>query len=166
MICEGRAYRSAQPTPETLERVIRDKHVRTMVNLRGENEKELWYQREKTACEKAGVKLVNIRLSASAMPSRENLLALFELFSDPSNEPLLIHCKSGADRSGMAAGLWRMIALKEDAATAMQELSIKYGHFRAFHPQMSRMVEMFRPTREWIEQEYKPDDGPQKDGDD
>lgn len=164
-IVEGRAYRCAQPGTDIIEHAVREHKIRTIVNLRGENEKQNWYQIEKAACARLGVRMIDIRLSASAYPSRENLLKMYDLFADPANEPILLHCKSGADRSGMAAALWRMTALKQDAKTALAELSMKYGHFRRVHPEMSKTVELYQPRRDWIEKEYSPPE-PGKDSDD
>src|SRR5512141_159103 len=48
-------YRSAQPKPAQLERVIRDYGVRTVINLRGRNERSGWYKEEQTVCKKNGV---------------------------------------------------------------------------------------------------------------
>lgn len=154
-IAAGRAYRSAQPTPEILEYVVRHHGIRTVINLRGENAKEAWYRREREACQKLGLKQIDIRTSASSFPSREALLALFDAISDPANEPILLHCKAGADRSGMAAAIWKMVNLKEPAKEALDELSFKYGHIRSAHPQLSEFIKMFQPTRDWIETEYQ-----------
>lgn len=164
-IVAGRAYRSAQPTPEILEFAARNRGVRTVINLRGENAKEAWYRREREACQKLGLKLIDIRTSASSFPSREALLALFEAVSDPANEPVLLHCKAGADRTGMAAAVWRMVNLKETAKEALGELSFKYGHLRSAHPQLSEFIKQFQASREWIEKEYEQKPGA-KDTDD
>lgn len=155
VIAAGRAYRSAQPTPEILEYVVRHHGIRTVINLRGENAKEAWYRREREACQKLGLKLIDIRTSASSFPSREALLALFDAISDPANEPILLHCKAGADRSGMAAAVWKMVNLKEPAKEALDQLSFKYGHIRSAHPQLTEFIKMFQPTRDWIGKEYQ-----------
>ncbi len=42
----------------------------------------------------------------------------------------MIHCKSGADRTGLAARVWHLIQGR-DAATAAGELSLRHGHVAA-----------------------------------
>jgi len=42
----------------------------------------------------------------------------------------LMHCKSGADRTGLAAGVWHLLQGR-GAAAAQAELSWRYGHIAA-----------------------------------
>lgn len=150
---EGRAYRCAQLYPDTLEWVVKRHGVRTVINLRGPNPQTDWWPAEKQRCEKLGVKLVDIPLSAFRLPPPDKLLELFDAIKN-SPEPVLFHCRAGADRTGMAAAIWRMMQRGDSESAAAAELSIKYGHFRVRHPKMLEMVEMFQPRREWVTDEY------------
>lgn len=150
---EGRAYRSAQLYPETLDWVIRNYGIRTVINLRGPNPKMDWYPREKAVCERNTVRQIDIPLSAFNLPPPEHLLAIYDAFKD-AHEPILIHCRAGADRTGMASALWRMLMRGESKQAAAAELSLKYGHLRIRHPKMLEMVELFDPRREWVTDEY------------
>lgn len=152
-IVEGRAYRSAQVTPATLIYMAESHCIRTVINLRGENSWQPWYQLEKAACEALGLKMIDVRMGNSGLPEPATLLALFDALKE-AEEPILLHCKSGADRTGMAAALWRMTALGENAADAKRELSLTYGHFTIAKPAMSLMVEMFVPDRKWIRKDF------------
>ena len=114
----GQAYRSAQLDGESFRLVIEILDIQTVINLRGENEDELWYQREKAAVEESGATLVDIRMSASELPSRENLLLLYDTFLQ-AEHPILIHCQAGADRAGAAAAIWRMVVLGEAGELAL-----------------------------------------------
>jgi protein tyrosine/serine phosphatase len=149
----GRAYRSAQLDAESLRLVINFLGIRTVVNLRGENEDDLWYQRERAVAQETGVTLVDIRMSASELPSRADLLLLYDTFTT-AEHPILIHCKSGADRTGSAAAIWRMVVLGEPRELAALQLSPFFGHFLFVHPQMDILVAIFQPDRAWIENEY------------
>lgn len=153
VIADGQAYRSAQLDAESLNLVIRDYGIRTVVNLRGENAKFLWYQRERAAAAENGVKLVDIRMSANALPSRENLLLLYDTLKN-AEPPILIHCKSGSDRTGAAAAIWRMVRQGAPREIAAGELSVLEAHLPGAYPAMDRLVNMFQPRRTWIEQEY------------
>ena len=42
---------------------------------------------------------------------------------------LLIHCKTGADRTGLATGIYSLCKQRNDANKAVEHLSIKYLHF-------------------------------------
>lgn len=149
----GQAYRSAQLDAESLRLVIDVLGIQTVINLRGENEDELWYQREQAAVAEAGATLVDIRMSASQLPSRENLLLLYDTFLE-AEYPILIHCQAGADRAGAAAAIWRMVVLGEPRELAALQLSPLYGHFVCVHPLMDYLVAIFEPDRDWIENDY------------
>ena len=41
---------------------------------------------------------------------------------------VLIHCKAGADRAGLAAALWKMAIDGAPKSEARRHLSIRYGH--------------------------------------
>ena len=42
------------------------------------------------------------------MPTREALLELWDTFEN-GEYPMLVHCKAGADRTGGAVAIWRMM---------------------------------------------------------
>lgn len=155
-VAPDQAYRSAQLDPTSLRLVIDEFGIKTIVNLRGENEDMLWYQNERAVADETGVELVDVRMSANSIPSKANLLLLYDTFTT-AEHPILIHCRGGADRSGAASAIWRMVVNGEARAAAANELSILHGHFEARHPEMDRLVRIFQPDREWIENEYPAD---------
>ena len=151
----GRAYRSAQLDDTTLGLLVNLLDIKTVFNLRGENEGETWYDDEKAVLESKGVTLIDIRMSAHELPAREELLKLYDGFLG-AEEPILIHCNAGADRTGAAATIWRMVMLGEPRATAARELTPLRGHFKFATPEMDDLVGMFEPDRTWIEEDYRP----------
>lgn len=153
VIKAGRAYRSAQLDAASLRLVIDEYGVKTIVNLRGSNEADYWYQQERAVAEENGIVLADVRMSAHALPPRETLLLLYDTLTT-AEHPILIHCKSGADRTGAAAAIWRMVVNDDPKAVARCELSPLYGHFAAATPEMDRLVNLFQPSREWIANEY------------
>jgi protein tyrosine/serine phosphatase len=150
---DGVAYRSAQLDADSLDLAFQRYGIRTVINLRGANEDEPWYRNEQAAADAAGVTLVNIAMSANALPSRESLLLLFDTFQT-AEYPILIHCQAGADRTGAAAAIWRMEMRGDSRAAAMEQLSPRYGHVEAVHPAMDALARIFQPDRDWIENTY------------
>ncbi|MBN1345226.1 MAG: tyrosine-protein phosphatase [Phycisphaerae bacterium] len=154
-IAEGQAYRSRQPDAALLDHVVETYGIRTVINLRGENAGETWYDTEARRLAELGVSLVNIGMSAQSPPSAETLLALYEAFLTV-DYPILIHCQAGADRAGAAAAIWRMAVAGDERSSALSELDCKYGHFRAATPAMDWLAEAFLADANWITDVYDP----------
>ncbi len=54
----------------------------------------------------------------------QELLRLF----NTAPRPVLIHCKVGADRSGLAAAIWQGVIEGRPKSEAKKQLSFVYGH--------------------------------------
>lgn len=124
----GRVYRSGQLWPTQLATLLHDKGIRTVINLRGENPGRAWYDDEIRVTEAAGVRHVSLPMSANVEPSEELLARLIATLGS-APQPLLIHCEAGADRSGLASALFKLINKEQSPAEADQQLSFRYGHF-------------------------------------
>ncbi|MHC4441671.1 MAG: dual specificity protein phosphatase family protein [Planctomycetota bacterium] len=149
VIEEGRAYRSAQPTSEALRWTIENYGIRTVVNLRGENQGEVWYDAEAEVCQAMGVTLINHAMSDSRLPSAE-LLGVIINTLQTAEYPILMHCQSGANRTGAISAIYRMLIMGHERDEAMQELSPAYFHFRADAPCMDTLVEIFETDTHWL----------------
>ncbi len=119
-------WRSAQPDPRAISRLAAE-GVRAILNLRGATEHGS-YLLEVEACRAAGIELVDFKLSARSLPTREEIAALDAVFARLP-QPFLIHCKSGADRAGFVSALY--LLLREDATpeAARAQLSWRFLHF-------------------------------------
>jgi len=120
-------FRSNQPSPRQLKR-WKARGVRTVINLRGPRD-EAYYWLEKAACEALDLELIDAPLWSRDPPTPEQVHRARELFQTV-RYPVLIHCKSGADRAGMMGVLYRHFHLGEPIAVAMRQLSKKYLHHR------------------------------------
>ena len=125
-------YRSSQPSPKQL-RILKKKYgIKTIINLRGENGLSA-YRLEKKACLNLNLELVNFRAYSRNPPESEEIKTLIKLFNK-IKYPALMHCKSGSDRTGVVATLYRILYLKESVEDALKkELHWKYGHIKSSH---------------------------------
>ena len=129
VLVEGECYRCSQPSPRYIEQMARDYKVRTVVNLRGRCEEHDWFNAEGKACQDAGVSLENLTYSAGRLPSRTEVRRLLEIF-DKSERPLLLHCRQGADRTGLAAAAFLLSQTTTPYSEARSKMSLRYGHWQ------------------------------------
>ena len=127
-VVAGELYRSAQPTPAELESYVRRYGLKTVVNLRGANPGAKWYEDEKRVAKSLGVKMIDFQMSArqELSPARaEALVALLKA----AEKPILVHCKAGADRTGLVSVIYASQVAGIDEEHAERQLwSIIYGH--------------------------------------
>jgi len=91
-------------------------------------------------------------MSSSSEISTEEAEQLKAIFRD-APKPILIHCRSGADRTGLAAVIYLQQLAGVDEETAEWQLSPLYGHIGI--PWLSPTFAMDRAW-EMLEQEYLP----------
>jgi len=121
------AIRSAQPAPLDLRRFA-DAGGRTVLNLRGPRDCGS-YRLEQRSCAAHGLALIDFPLGSRAAPSKDSIHAAARLFGQIAY-PVLMHCKSGADRAGLMAVLYMHLKECVPMADAVKQLSWRFGHFR------------------------------------
>lgn len=127
VVLSGELYRSAQVSAADVERYAKQHHIRSIINLRGDNSGQAWYDHEVAASENAGIAHYNFRMSARRELTTEQAHTLIKMMQD-APKPLLVHCKAGMDRSGLAAALYMLHIKGESPEVAEQQLSPIYGH--------------------------------------
>ncbi|MBA5723713.1 dual specificity protein phosphatase family protein [Candidatus Liberibacter sp.] len=125
-VLPGIVYRSAQPDDEFIEYLWKNHAIKSIINLREDTAE--WYTKEEAISRKLGIKLLNFPMSPSKELNEERIRNLVSLMSS-APKPLLIHCKGGADRTGLASALYLyFIAPHNHRSKADRQLSIFYGH--------------------------------------
>ncbi len=120
-------WRAAQPTPGQI-RAMSLQGIKTIINLRGGREHGSW-PLEKETCFECRITLMEFVLRSRGAPDKQALLDL-PAFFDSLTYPVLVHCKSGADRAGLMSALFMLVNERKTAAEAAKQLSYRYGHFR------------------------------------
>ena len=119
--------RSNQPWPHQL-RAWKASGIRTVINLRGGFDAS-FHALEKDACARLGLKLVNFTLTSRDAPDRVQVAAAKALF-ETLDYPVLVHCKSGADRASLMSALYVHFRQGGDIPTAMRQLDLRYLHLK------------------------------------
>jgi protein tyrosine/serine phosphatase len=141
-VSEGALYRSAQLTKEQFSDAIRQYRIKSILNLRGTHPGQPWYDEEIQAARDAGVEHYDCSLSAKRVVSDASISAILEILR-AAPKPLLIHCKSGADRSGLVAALFLFAIAGASSDEADRQLSLAYGHFPYLTSKTGAMDESF-----------------------
>lgn len=131
-----KAYRSRQLSAAKLARYITKYQIKTVINLRGIEKNTQWWNDEHAAIHRYKLHFVNISLLANRFPSSQQLRELIETFK-VAPRPVLIHCRHGRDRTGLAAGLWVFEEMKKNKEAALGQLSYApFGHMQWLFPAM------------------------------
>ncbi len=125
-VIPGKLYRSNHPTPGRLARLHARFGLRTLVNLRGKRDCGS-DALTRDAAARLGMDHLDMAFESRGAPHRARILRFYELYQTMAF-PALIHCKSGADRAGLAAGLALMFE-GGSAAEALGQLALRFGHF-------------------------------------
>ena len=155
-------FRSNQPSPERI-KIWSDNGIKTIINLRGASNQGS-YLLELKQCKHLGIKLIDHPLYATKLASKKELLDLGKIFENVEY-PILLHCKSGADRAGLASVMYHLMILKTPFLIARKHLSIKFLHLKYSRSgildfMLDSYYEKSKTTdisfRSWLENTYDP----------
>jgi protein tyrosine/serine phosphatase len=124
---KGAVYRSSLLGSEKLEQAIDRLGVKTVLNLCGEQPGVEWYEGEVEVSRRRGIKFLSMGLSANTALDASQLVKLTEALRD-APKPLLIHCRAGSDRTGLASAIY-VATHGGSYHDAQNQLSLYYGHF-------------------------------------
>lgn len=155
-------WRSNQPSARRLRRYHR-MGIRTILNLRGED-RYSFYLFEREAAARLGIEMVDLKIYARTLVSAETMLGLLDTF-ETIGRPLVMHCKSGADRAGLASALWLLHMEGRPVEEARRQMHWRYAHLKSTrtgildHMLAAYAADTTRspiPIRRWLETRYDP----------
>jgi protein tyrosine/serine phosphatase len=156
----GVMARANQPSPEAVARYAA-LGFRTILNLRGPSDTG-YYALEREACAKHGVAMIDARMHSREPPSREQIRQAKRLFETIAY-PALMHCKSGADRAGVMAVLYKHFKMGLAISEAVEQLDLKYLHVKQgktgvidyfFQTYLDETKDSGKPFMDWVEEDY------------
>lgn len=160
----GAMARSNQPSPAQIAAYAEKYGIKTILNARGKSDTG-YYALEKDACERLGINLIDLRLRSREPPSIEAIHRCKQIF-ETIQYPALMHCKSGADRAGVAAVLYKHFKMGMPIAEAVEQLSLKYLHVKQgktgmidffFATYLAETKESGKPFLQWVDEDYDPE---------
>lgn len=153
-------YRSAQLSKRQFKKYIEKYGIKTVINLRGKSSSE-WYLDEMDAMDETGTEHFDVRMGASRLPHRKDLLRLLELY-ETAKRPILIHCQGGADRTGEASALYKLEFMGSSKKDAMKMQTIWYRHLKWRYPAKRYFIGEIYQGKQWALDSYRPCEGKYK----
>ncbi|GIW82328.1 MAG: hypothetical protein KatS3mg105_4135 [Gemmatales bacterium] len=169
VVVPGKVYRCAQQTPDDLEQLIKAYGIRTVLNLRGCCPDCSWYLEECRVTHRLNVSQEDIILSAGRFPSTTEMRRLVEVL-DHTEYPILIHCRRGADRTGLVSAVILLLQKETTLERARKQLSLRFGHIPIGRPKnLDRYLDLYEnwlisqkrshsseTFREWLQLDHCP----------
>jgi len=174
-VVPGKIYRSGQVRPRDLESISRRYGVKTIICLRGKEDK-----RTRKTAQKLGVNLVGLSLTANSPPSLKQTSLVMKILTEtpfrPSDYsdiikdqlglepsevklpgPFLVHCAMGADRTGYIIALYRVCFQGWSTYQARFEM-LRYFHLPRRFPHLWQDLKNLSPGQfcPLINPTYKP----------
>ena len=158
-VVPGKLYRSNHPTPARLAAARQRYGLRTLINLRGHRQCGSDALSRQAAAH-FGLAHIDMAFESRGAPHRDRILRFAALYRT-LDAPALMHCKSGADRAGLASGL-AVLLEGGSSREALAQLSWRFGHWSrsrtgildAFFFRYAAEAEGRVPFLHWVEHEY------------
>ncbi len=107
-VIPGKIYRSAELSPAALENLAKQAHLKTIIDLGIAPDGEPRDRRQQLAAQALGLTRYKFHLIGDSTGNPNEYVAALRLALDPSNQPVLIHCATGSQRTSCAIALLRM----------------------------------------------------------
>ncbi|WP_018979716.1 tyrosine-protein phosphatase [Saccharibacter floricola] len=161
-VVAGKIWRCNHPTPARLRHLHKKLHLESVINLRGHRQCGSDALARHT-CQSLNLPYIDMAFESRNAPHKDRILRFYDIYQK-LNGPTLLHCKSGADRTGLASGL---IILFEGGCTqeALKQLHWRFLHFKgsrtgvldAFFLLYQQEAEGKIPFIDWVRSHYDED---------
>jgi len=142
-VTDGVAYRSAQLNGARLAETLQQYGIKSVINLRGDNVDDEWYTNELKLTAAQRAVHYDIGMYAKREPDAATVKRIFEVLRT-APRPILIHCSSGSDRTGLVAAIYKRFIEGRSVDEAEAQLSFRFGHFPWFGSGTVAMDEAFQ----------------------
>lgn len=152
VVVPERFYRSAEMSGDELGKLIDAHGIKSVLDLRlsGDDPDEHGV-REGDVVARHGAQYRNVSMTSSRATQRTRILAMLDAF-DELPTPILVHCTSGSERSGVASVLWLIEKEHQSPAQAEEQLALRFGYNRL--ERALRSLFQGEPTLDGIVAEY------------
>jgi len=130
VVVPGAVYRGGQPRGEQWHRLAEHYGIRAVIDLREDRPRADWQIEEVSFCARAGVRYVKVPIGPDHL-TEEELDNIMTVMTDPSCQPLLVHCEHGSSRTGVVIAAYRMVVQGWGLEAALKD---SYRYRRPMNP--------------------------------
>lgn len=135
---DAHVYRGGQPTDEGFQYLAKV-GVKTIIDLREADDRSKGEERVVT---KAGMKYVNVPMTGLT-PTEDEITKILAMLEDNTTGPVFVHCRRGADRTGVVIAAYHIEHDKWDNARALNDAKAHSMSFFQFPRQ--NYIKNFQP---------------------
>jgi len=135
---DAHVYRGAQPTDEGF-RYLAKLGVKTIIDLREADDRA---KAEERVVTQAGMKYANVPMTGLTPPTVAEITRILAIMGSP-DEPVFVHCKRGADRTGAVIAAYHINYNGWDNTRALKDA--KAHKMSAFQLPRQNYIRNFRP---------------------
>jgi protein tyrosine phosphatase (PTP) superfamily phosphohydrolase (DUF442 family) len=125
-------YRSAQPD-KTSGDALRKLGIKTVLSFRKRDKDEPLHKTQGVAFKRYPLYTWDIE--------EEDILAVMRILNNPANQPVLVHCAHGADRTGLMMASYRMIIQNWSKQAAIAEMKQGEYEYHVIWKNIERRIE-------------------------
>ena len=157
-------WRSNQPSPRRVA-AWAARGITSVLHLRGTGRGTPVCDLEREACAAHGVRMHFAPMSGGMLSTRAQLLNLLDTFAS-LEKPFVMHCKSGIDRTGLAAFLYLASQTDTPPEVARRQLSLRFLHVKTKrHGILDVLADSYVAAhaasgvsvKDWISETYDPE---------
>jgi protein-tyrosine phosphatase len=143
VVQSGKIYRSGQLKPRQLNEAIRRYRLRSVLNLHhnriGNGAAEAQLMRD------MGVKYYCTAWPGNGVVAESHLRWAYEIISDQANQPILVHCARGTNRTGAVVAYYRIYHSKWSRERIRDEM-VRHRHRPHSNLELENMVDQLCRT--------------------
>lgn len=147
----GRLYRSGQISRRVIRRTLADNHIGVIIDLSSKWEATPDAKTERAVADDLGIRRINLTLLGNGTGDPAIYPRVIEDIVQANREgkAVLVHCQSGAQRTGGIVAAYRILIEGESPDRAFAEMQ-RYGHNPHSNPKLIPFIREHLP--EWKDQ--------------
>lgn len=145
----GKLYRDGNRGPRELANMLRKVRPKTVVSLiddaeRADPEKPEFAAEENLLAGQPGVAFERVAVPLGGWPDDSAIARFLSIATDPTRQPVVVHCAQGVRRTGMMVAAYQMSALGWSKERAKSEM-LTFGHSMRTVGDVQRFIDVYDP---------------------